>query len=156
MLLTFTVTLLPHSSVKISPYRHHIKFINIYKANIFPFRQLRHNCPWFLLDYMNIDTALCSISVISNEYAYLYLWNTLGIFFSNVIFMGHIHMIIKSHYNYMLLLPVCCSGWGLSLHGNLESAWDAVGTEAPVSKVELHVYETAVSQMIKDTCNSKL
>lgn len=65
-------------------------------------------------------------------------------------------MRIKSPYNCRLILPLCCSGWGLSLHGHLESAWDAVGTEAPVSKVELHVYETAVSQIIKDTCNSKL
>lgn len=31
-------------------------------------------------------------------------------------------------------MHICSSGWGLSLHlevGNLESAWKAVGTEAP-------------------------
>lgn len=36
-------------------------------------------------------------------------------------------------------MGVRSSGWGPSLHGNLESAWRAVGTEAPISKVELCV-----------------
>lgn len=54
-------------------------------------------------------------------------------------FYGAHNIRIKSHYNYRLLMCVRSSGWGPSPRGSLESAWRAVGTEAPISKVELCV-----------------
>lgn len=36
-------------------------------------------------------------------------------------------------------MRVCSSGWGPSLHGDLESVWHVVDIEAPISKVKLPI-----------------